>query len=90
MRIHIGLGSKNDQSFRGILYGHNNLTNFDDKNYTYYSDVHPQMDGVFFWDKHPQPSKSPCMGQVLKANYGHLSSETLYRDVIGYEETGNT
>lgn len=90
MRIHIGLGSANDRSFRGVLYGYNNLTNFDDSNYTYYSDAHPQMNGVFFWDRHPQPSDDPCMGEILQYYYGRITAETLYKDIVGYMPTGNT
>ena len=52
MKIHIGLGSANDQAFRGILYSKNTMINYNDQNYTYYSPAHPQLDGVFFWDKH--------------------------------------
>ncbi len=49
--IHIGIGSDEDNAFRGVMYGSNTLRVFDDKNYTYYSDSHPQMDGVMYWDQ---------------------------------------
>lgn len=51
MKIHIGIGTTEDNAFRGIEYGENKLDIFDDKNYTAYSDKHPQMDGVMYWDK---------------------------------------
>lgn len=40
MRIHIGLGSANDNSFRGIQYAHNKVQVFDDANYIY-DNSHP-------------------------------------------------
>jgi hypothetical protein len=40
MRIHIGLGSANDNSFRGIQYAHNKVQVFDDVNYIY-DNSHP-------------------------------------------------
>lgn len=48
------------------------------------------MDGVFFWDKHPQPSTDPCLNSILASNYGQISPEVIYREVIGYHQTGNT
>jgi hypothetical protein len=41
MRIHIGMSSLPDNSFRGWDYSENVLFNFDDKNYTDYSPAHP-------------------------------------------------
>ncbi len=74
-----GFGSGVSRSFEGIEYASNVLYTFTDKNYTYYSDAHPQLDGVFFWDRHPQPSSDPCLGNILKANWGSITAATLYR-----------
>jgi hypothetical protein len=41
MRIHIGMSSLPDNSFRGWDYSENVLLNFNDKNYTDYSPAHP-------------------------------------------------
>ena len=52
MKIHLGIGSSEDHSFRGVDYAANFMTFFDDKNFTRYSPAHPQLDGVFYYDKH--------------------------------------
>ena len=49
--IHLGWGSLPDRSFRGYDYAANILYAYDDKNYTHYSEAHPQLDGVFFYNK---------------------------------------
>lgn len=88
MRIHIGLGSKSDNSFRGIQYAHNKVQVFDDSNYIY-TDAHPQLDGVMFFDKHVQPSGDSCVGDILKATYGNITPSVLFRDVVGRHNTGD-
>ena len=65
MMIHIGYSSVPDKLFRGGDYASNFVTFYDDKNYTHYSSVHPQMDGVFYYDRHVQPSPDPCIGSIL-------------------------
>ena len=52
-KIHVGVTSKKDNSFRGIHYSKNYLINYDDKNYTHYGPEHPQLDGIMYWDKLP-------------------------------------
>ncbi len=63
--IHMGVGSAADNAVRGVEYSFNKLEIFDDKNYTYYSPAHPQLDGIVFWDKHTQPSDDSCVGSIL-------------------------
>ena len=46
--IHLGFASVPDRSFRGYDYAANWLYSYDDKNYTFYSESHPQLDGVFY------------------------------------------
>jgi len=41
VKIHIGLGSLPDNSFRSFDYSHNIVNVYDDKNYTHYTDAHP-------------------------------------------------
>lgn len=89
MMIHLGWGSLPDNTFRGCDFAANFVTFYDDKNYTHYSSVHPQLDGLFYYDKRVQPSGSACMGSILSANHGNITPETLYRDVAGYEATGD-
>ena len=89
MRIHIGLSSLPDNSYRGIDYSSNVFENFNDQNYTY-TPQHPQMDGVQYFDKHTQPSDDPCVGNILKASLGNITPATLYREVAGFHQTGNT
>ncbi len=41
MKIHLGIGSVPDKTFRGVDYAANFISFFDDKNYTHYSANHP-------------------------------------------------
>lgn len=43
-----------------------------------------------FFDKNPQPSSDNCVGSVLKQNYGNITNEVLFRDVVGRHRTGDT
>lgn len=89
MKIHLGFGSLPDATFRGVDYAANFVNFYDDKNYTHYSDAHPQLDHVFYYDKHVQPSGDYCVGNILKANHGMITAETLYADIPGFHKTGN-
>lgn len=89
MMIHLGWGSLPDKKFHGMDYAANMVNIWDDKNYTYYSDVHPQLSNTFFYDKLIQPSGNPCLGAILKAAHGKITPETLFRDVAGYHQTGD-
>jgi hypothetical protein len=44
--IHLGVGSNTHDEFRLVEYSHDLVEVYDDKNYAYYSQYHPQMDGV--------------------------------------------
>jgi len=48
-----------------LEYSENILNNYDDKNYTNYAAYHPKKTGIAYFDKHVQPSKDSCVGQVL-------------------------
>ena len=64
--IHLGLGSKDDHSFRMLEYSENVLNNYNDKNYTNYSEsYHPKRPGIAYFDKFIQPSKNNCVGALL-------------------------
>jgi hypothetical protein len=89
MMVHLGFGSSADKSFMGVDYSANFVTFYNDKDYTHYSAAHPQMDGVFFYDQHVQPSNDQCVGNILTQAHGKINPETLYADVAGYHATGN-
>lgn len=48
------------------------------------------MDGIFYYDKHTQPSNDECVGDILKNNLGKITPEILYREVAGFHRTGDT
>ncbi|TNV78538.1 hypothetical protein FGO68_gene6550 [Halteria grandinella] len=88
--IHLGVGSSVDNTFRGVDYSSNDLIFYDDTNYTHYStDYHPQYDGIFYYDRHVQPSGSTCLKSIIDANYGSITPEMLYKTVGGYHKTGD-
>lgn len=88
--IHVGVGSKKDNSFYGLEIAWNALHIYNDKNYTNYTEAHPQMDGVMFWDKHPQPSKDACLGAIIKENYGKIDAEFIHKEAAPLHQTGDT
>ena len=60
MPVHFGIGDGNNPFFNGIESSENTLNIYDDQNYTCYdlpytcyTDAHPQMNGIMYWDKHP-------------------------------------
>ena len=89
--IHGGWASAPENTFRGMNYAANWLCLYDDKNYTQYNPTtHPELSGVFFLDRHTQPSLSDtCLGSILKSQHGNITAETLYRDVVSLHETGD-
>jgi len=89
-RNHVGVGARKDGKMEGVMMSFNELYIFDDKNYTYYSDAHPQMDGIFYWDKTIQPSDDWCLGSILKENLGKIDADFLVRYAAPIHETGDT
>ena len=43
------------------------------------------MDGVFYL-----ASRTKCVGDILRKNYGNIDAELIYREVTAYERTGDT
>ena len=67
-----------DNSFIGADYSKNWVKFYDDESWIApFNDAHPQMDGVFFYDKAIQPSYNPCLGQILELNYGKITPDVL-------------
>ncbi|EGD75487.1 hypothetical protein PTSG_06561 [Salpingoeca rosetta] len=87
--IHLGVGSRHDQQFRAVEYGHEEVLVYDDLNYPTYLPAHPQMDGLVFINKHVQPSHDTCMGSLMQKHYGNLTAETTIRNVLGNTQSGD-
>merc|ERR1719453_1304673 len=91
IEIHLGWGSAPDQSFRGSDYTADWVKFYNDDSWIVdFTEPHPQQDGIFYYDKHVQPSSDPCVGNILAANAGKITPELLWRDVCGYHMTGDT
>lgn len=89
--IHVGIGSKADNSFEGLRINFDTVEIYNDKNFTNYTAAHPQMDGIMFWNKDlVQPSDDPCFGSILQGNYGKIDAEVLYRQAAPIHQTGDT
>ena len=59
MMIHTGWGSLPDNSFRGADIAANFVKFYDDQHWIApFTDAHPQMNGVFYYDKFLQPSNN--------------------------------
>lgn len=91
VEIHLGWGSAPDNSFRGSDYTANWVKFYNDESWIVpFTEPHPQMDGIFYYDKHCQPSGDPCIGNILAANDGNITPELMWREVAGFHETGDT
>ncbi|KRX04245.1 hypothetical protein PPERSA_11369 [Pseudocohnilembus persalinus] len=88
-RIHVGIASAESQTFQGVNYSWKVIEFFNDQNYTY-TEAHPQLDGIMYFDKHVQPSNDACIGDILSYYWGEITWETLFRDVAGWHKTGDT
>jgi len=89
-KIYAGVGSGTDQLFRGIQYIHTDFLVYSDKNWSKpFSDIHPQFDGIMYWDKSSAQNR-PCFGQVFKANYGQIDAEFVFRQLAPLDQTGDT
>jgi len=89
MKIHLGFASGSEKKFLGVDYAYNFANTYGDSDYLLYSESHPRLDGIFFQDKHVQPSGDMCVGNILKANHGKITPATLYRDIAGLHKTGD-
>jgi len=78
--IHVGVGSIEDNSFLGYEYAGTELNVYTWKNYT----AHEQLEDLFWFDD------SECLGSVLEAGYGNITSEYLYRYAAPLMNTGDT
>ena len=74
--IFIGLGDSDTNQFRAVEYSHDIVNFFSDKSYPRYPG-HPGAQGLVYIDKHFQPSRDPCLGSALLANYGQLDTDHL-------------
>lgn len=86
--IFIGIGDTTTNEFEIAWYSHENVTVFTDESYPQYQG-HPRMEDVLYIDKFNQPSHDPCLGALLQAGYGNITSEYLYREVAPKLQTGS-
>ena len=85
------MGALEQNELRGIEYAAKTFVVYDDLNYTSpYPKAHPTLPGVFYLDKHVQPSDDPCLGSTLSAGYGNLTATYLYQTSAALLETGDT
>jgi hypothetical protein len=89
-KIYAGVGSGPDNLFRGFQYVADNLTIYSDQNWSHpFSSVHPQFNGIMYWDKSSAQNR-PCFGQVFNATYGNITAEFVFRQLAPLDQTGDT
>jgi len=86
--LHLGVGDPVNK-FRAIEYSYERVQVYDDVNYPEYA-AHPTMKNLVYINKHVQPSSDPCLGELLKAQYGSIDSEYLIRHVAAEHQTGDS
>eukprot|EP00762_Andalucia_godoyi_P002733 ANDGO_04502.mRNA.1 Protein dcd1A len=86
--IHVGVGDKNTNEFRGVEYAANVINIYDDKNQPVYPQ-HPYMPNLVYWDKHPQPTTHDCYSSLLEKFYGSFTAENTISDIAAVSRTGD-
>jgi predicted Zn-dependent protease with MMP-like domain len=86
--VFLGVGGRHLNQFRAIEYSLQQVVAFNDVNYPYYAETHPQLDGVVFIDKHSQPSTDPCMGSIMQDYYGRYNPAAII-NLISLFQTGD-
>jgi len=85
--IHVGVGDPKNK-FRAIEYSHDYVQIYNDINYPEYNG-HPKLNNVVYINKHVQPSQDPCLGDLLKSQYGSIDAEYFIRHVAPEHQTGD-
>ena len=85
--IHVGIGDSTTNTFSGLEIAANAYNVYNDSSLEWAG--HPLIPGVFYWDKHAQPSHDPCLGELLQQYYGALDAKTLALNVAATFETGD-
>jgi isopenicillin-N N-acyltransferase-like protein len=85
--IHVGIGDSTTNTFHGIEMAANDFNVYSDTSLEWPG--HPLIPGVFYWDKHAQPSSDPCLGDLLQQYYGRLDAQTLAVNVAATFKTGD-
>ncbi len=86
--VHLGIGARSTQQFRGVEMSGNSLTFFNDTSIPTYPQ-HPYFEGIVYWDKHSQPTPSYCFPDMFSMYYGNITAEILALQVAPYAETGS-
>jgi hypothetical protein len=90
-KIYVGVGATEQNELRGIEYAAKSFVVYDDLNFTTpYPEAHPTLEGIFYIDKHVQPSSDPCLGATLQAAYGNITASYLYQTSAAQLQTGDT
>lgn len=85
--IHVGIGSSTNGEFRGVEYSAKQLNVYNWMTQPVYPQ-HPRLKQVVYWDKHPQPTHSYCLGALMQKYYGQYDVETAIQ-IMGMAATGN-
>ena len=85
--IHVGLGSAQDNAFRGLTIAQKAYDVYNDTSLSWTG--HPIIPGVFYWNKHVQPSSGPCLANLLTKYYGSIDAKGLALNVAAIGETGD-
>lgn len=85
--IHVGIGDSKTGQFRGVEYSAKQLNIYNWMTQPVYPQ-HPRLDSVVYWDKHPQPTHSYCLGALLQKYHGQISVENAIQTMAA-ATTGN-
>jgi len=89
--IWVGLGHTETSrtQFNIVAYSYQQINVYDDMNFQVNNSAHPQIKDIVYVDKHVQPSGNPCLGELLKNNYGKLNAPNIIQNVTPIIQTGD-
>merc|ERR1712000_546315 len=85
--IHLGLGDTASNAIAGLQIAGKWFKEFSPTTLNYTN--HPIIPGVFYWNKHAQPSEWGCLSHLLQQYNGDLTAYNLAMEVSPKSTTGN-
>ena len=86
--IFFGVGDAETMEFNDMMYSHNKIFLYTDKNFTAW-DTHKRRDGILYWTKGTQPQDSTCMDGQIEKHYGSITPKTMIQSIVALEGTGD-
>jgi len=86
--IYAGVGNAAENKFEAAEYSYTKVVVWNETSQPNYAQ-HPRIKNIVYIDKHVQPSSDPCLPDLLKENYGHITAENYAQNITALHQTGD-